>query len=372
MSRQKIAIKVRDIVAPIQSEKSEKSVLKAITHTTKSIVPIVPDTSKTNTVYHLTGITSAASLSGMKRQQKHFTNNIIQLKLSAADIKYIEEELERVEKLLLQTIDEKVEPRAWNDSFQEARREEPSKRHEPFGGILKAPFLAVTVAADTSSSSEQTGVNRKDLIIHSGIKRQTRMLMPVFSKQWPTHSPYVCWNDCHTFETTPVGIPHSLVDNTFCCYGNFCSYNCAKRYLCPTMEDDMSLLITMNDLSQKDDLSEKIQLLEMLCHLETDAPMDEPIKPAPCRLTLTTFGGPMSIEEYRASFTSNTTFHVFKFPLVPISYQLEEAINRLDTKTRPKCTTLDAAKIKNAYDSLTRNKTAEFHKILNGDTTMTK
>jgi len=52
--------------------------------------------------------------------------------------------------------------------------------------------------------------------------------------------------------------------------------------------------------------------------------LNKKIKLAAPRLTLIPFGGKWSIVEYRRNFTQHAEYHVFKTPLVPISYELEE------------------------------------------------
>jgi hypothetical protein len=210
-----------------------------------------------------------------------------------------------------------------------------------------------------SHSNLNTPVNRKDLIINSGIKRTSQEPLQVFSDSWPMTSPYACWYCCHGFDTTPVGIPAILTNYTFRCYGNFCSYNCAKRYLCPLKddEDDMASMQSSNDIFKGDDQGEKLQLLELLYHLETGAEMDEPIKTAPRRLILKMFGGNKDIEEFRKSFRTNTTFHTFKMPLASMAYHMEECVDtKSETRRKFKNMSLDVARLEQAYEELMKEK----------------
>jgi hypothetical protein len=314
-----------------------------------------------------------------KASAKCISNNIIQLQLYLADIKAIEATLEPVH--LLSSIDDKpIVPKAWNEhdgensivtttnasesasasasaSAADLQEGQTAPKKDPFKAIIKRTIVEFK---DESSSSDRgtDAVSRKDLIINSGIKRQTKQLLQVFAKEWPAHSPYACWTDCHTFDSTPVGIPHSLIDGVFYCYGNFCSYNCAKRYLCPNVEDDddIAMMQTIHDIFIRDDKSEKLQLLELLCHIETGNPLNEPIRMSPKRMILKLFGGDKTIEEYRSNFNKNTTYHVFKSPLVPISYQMEECSNKGDTKKKTRAVSLDTLKLQRAFDSLMQEK----------------
>ncbi len=295
--------------------------------------------------------------------KKCVSNNIIQLQLYLVDIKSIENTLNVTSKNLLSSIDDKpIVPKAWNEpdrmnGITSTTETEPNiappVRKDPFKALIKR----TTVEFKDDNSSAET-VSRKDLIINSGVKRQAKQLLQVFATEWPVHSPYACWTDCHPFSTTPVGIPHSLIDGKFYCYGNFCSYNCAKRYLCPNADDDddMAMMQTIHDIFIRDDKSEKLQLLELLCHIETGTPLDEPIRISPKRIALKLFGGDKTIEEYRSNFSKNTTYHVFKSPLVPISYQMEECSNKGDTRKKTRAVSLDTLKIQKAFDSLMQEK----------------
>jgi hypothetical protein len=236
---------------------------------------------------------------GKNHTQLNNINNIVQLKLYAADIARLEE-LRKTNGFDINTLD------AFNSTTLGPRTLEPI-----------APPVSKEVGTDL--------VNRKNLIINNGIKRTIEPLLQIFADSWPTYSPYVCWVDCHPFDTTPVGIPYMFLNDVFHCYGNFCSYNCAMHYLCPDSEDDNHMLHTNADGLSGDDLSDKIQLLELMCHIETGLPFDCSIKKAASRLILKMFGGTKSIEEYRLNFQTHYKYHIFRSPMVPISYQMEES-----------------------------------------------
>jgi hypothetical protein len=267
---------------------------------------------------------------------RYHIENIIQLKLNQNDIRTIEMELSL-------ELNNAEGPIAYNT--ESCNEYIPEKRTSAIEGILKPAIKTVTVV---NSPTEQ---ERKDLIINSGIQRYTKPLMEIYTNGWPETSSYACWTCCHMFDTTPIGIPHMLVNQQFHCYGNFCSYNCAKRYLCPEEDDDIALLQTSTDRFITDDLSDKKQLLELLCHLETGLPFGACIEKSPKRLMLRMFGGNMSIEEYRANSITNKKYHVFRSPMVPISYQMEECITR-DTKPGKTESSLSSLKLEKAYQNL--------------------
>jgi hypothetical protein len=248
---------------------------------------------------------------GKNHTQLNNINNIVQLKLYTADIARLEE-LRKTNGFDIYTLD------AFNATTQMPRSLEPSSRTD-------LDLNDLTSRTDLDSNVRVDLVNRKNLIINNGIKRTIEPLLQIFAEGWPTYSPYVCWVDCHPFDTTPVGIPYMFLNGVFHCYGNFCSYNCAMHYLCPDSEDDNHMRHTNADGLSGDDLSDKIQLLELMCHIETGLPFDCSIKKAASRLILKMFGGTKSIEEYRLNFQTHYKYHIFRSPMVPISYQMEES-----------------------------------------------
>lgn len=179
-----------------------------------------------------------------------------------------------------------------------------------------------------SVNRQQDYFNRRELIINSGIRRKVSSAMtPTFSgDDWPIKSPYACWNDCHYFDTPPVGVPEKYIKGTYYLYGNFCSYECAVRYLIPSTGDDDTLMMSCLDSTSTDSLSEKFQLLNTMCHeINPDLPDDFILQSAPPRLELKMFGGTKEIDEYRQSLTFNKKYTVFRPPMVPILYQIEES-----------------------------------------------
>lgn len=95
-----------------------------------------------------------------------------------------------------------------------------------------------------------------------------------------------CWTCCHPFETIPVAIPHIYDSkrNIFFCYGNFCSFSCAKRYVLESSGNTQSCTL--------------LALLrsKIIGGLGTT---NIGIKAAPPRASLKVFGGKLSIESFR-------------------------------------------------------------------------
>lgn len=142
------------------------------------------------------------------------------------------------------------------------------------------------------------------------------------NKPWPTSSPYVCWNCTEPFQNAPVGIPtiaNTNIDKykeTYYFDGNFCSFNCAARYL----NDDKH-----TNEYQSGTLYEILNFIyNELYQTETY----QKIKLAPERYTLKKFGGILTIDEYRYNFINNIDYKIFKTPIIPSLNQIQETISK--------------------------------------------
>lgn len=352
MLKKKVVIKNKGPPDPRpQPRKSKARPTAAMTETKASTSASTASTSATASA-SASAATRVYNLCGQNQLPKKSTyivNNMVKLTITLSDVERLEKQL--CNKGLLSNIERPNVPVAWNSSEVETGelleplpKETTSIKKNPFKSLIKKP----TGLTATKQTSESEQVNRKDLIINSGIKRSSQPIMQIYAHGWPAYSSYACWHCCHNFNTTPVGIPQLLVNMEFHCYGNFCSYNCAKRFLRPNAED---LQMSESTSTMCDDMGEQMQLLELLCHIETGSPIDQPIKPAPPRFALTMFGGTKTIEEFREDAQSNISYHIFRSPLVPISYQMEESIDKLERKRRQRVS-LDTMKIERAFSEL--------------------
>lgn len=104
----------------------------------------------------------------------------------------------------------------------------------------------------------------------------------------PLSTTVACYWCAHSFKNQAVVIPESERNNIYKVYGNFCSPECAMAYLLKESLDPhirwdrMALLYRIYDVDGKGR-----------------------IYPAPPRESLKLFGGPLSIESYRATLHSN-------------------------------------------------------------------
>ena len=118
-----------------------------------------------------------------------------------------------------------------------------------------------------------------------------------------------CWN-CTYPISSEVSYPLKHIDGIFYIYGSFCSFGCAGRYIFDTYHSR--------------DLWDKYNLLNYYFN-ETMDTLNQKVQVAPERLSLTKFGGTMSIEDYHGAssiggyitippvFPVNHSFHAIEY-----------------------------------------------------------
>lgn len=142
---------------------------------------------------------------------------------------------------------------------------------------------------------------------------------------WPERTEFACWHCCHSFDGVPIPIPKSkrLGENdavsTYTVYGIFCSCNCAVAYILERNTYDQQLLL--------------MRFKEMMIRVFQLSSSDVfALEPAPPRIFLTMFGGPLSIAEFRTkSLVARTA--LLTPPFISYSMMLEENTRTPDKGT---------------------------------------
>lgn len=131
---------------------------------------------------------------------------------------------------------------------------------------------------------------------------------------WPLNSKHACLNCCHTFKGPPVGLPVHYDERTdmFQLWGNFCSFNCCKRYIMDHRRSDTSHLI------------DNLALLGIKVHKQNAKLRAAPkhykgFLTAPPKTALEMFGGGLTIEEFRRNSVRITDV-LAKEPFVKMSW----------------------------------------------------
>lgn len=149
--------------------------------------------------------------------------------------------------------------------------------------------LPANVAAPSSSITSSSNHNQPQPVpefyhpfrIHFQPPIQHHALEDAIS--WPSKSPFACWCCKHTFESYPKVTPVSIRGDQIEVIGNFCSWNCSKTW-------------TLQELKRLD-------LFNTFYHILFGTSSNE-VTPAPSFLSIDTFGGPFTIEQYRSGLNN--------------------------------------------------------------------
>ncbi len=127
-----------------------------------------------------------------------------------------------------------------------------------------------------------------------------------FQHGYPKLTDVACWWCCHQFDTEPIGVPSRFdqQNKQFTVVGCFCSYNCARTFVETEKRSECKWMLVR-------------MYKELTGKSVTQQQFDEQIPPASPRFTLKMFGGKLSIQEYRATFTSGTTYRECFLPMMP-------------------------------------------------------
>lgn len=113
-----------------------------------------------------------------------------------------------------------------------------------------------------------------------------------------------CWWDTHTFDTLPCFLPELYVNNTYHIIGCFCSFNCALAYNLYYIKDSR--------FSHRKALTYKLYREISNTSFENDFT----IKEAPQKEILVEYGGPITIEKFRADFNNLEKDYIAYMPPV--------------------------------------------------------
>lgn len=138
----------------------------------------------------------------------------------------------------------------------------------------------------------------------------------IHNTDWLQSTDVCCWWCCHTFQTTPLGLPqyYNKKISKFRVKGVFCSFSCMAAY---------------NNETSK---NKKEYLIKFLYAKLTGESVTSSIIPAPPRCTLKMFGGELTIEEFRNSFKEHKIFKMVEYPMY-ISKDYVEEIDIANVKS---------------------------------------
>ena len=128
-------------------------------------------------------------------------------------------------------------------------------------------------------------------------------------KEWPKVTNLSCLWCCHKFDSSPWGIPLKYKDGYFHMFGTFCSPNCCASFIF--------------DSNKNNDTKWELYSLLNLLYFNVYNTFTK-IKLAPSKLCLSTFGGYLSINEYRSKFNQDIIYNIKFPPTVSVIPVIEE------------------------------------------------
>lgn len=168
------------------------------------------------------------------------------------------------------------------------------------------------------------------------------------SKIYPRASKTVCWWDGHSFVTKPFFIPKAIIENqinqenSYSVYGNFCSPECALAHL----ESEPSL--------DPEVRWERTMLLHEMCK-RVYTNNNERISPSLPRWVLNTYGGGLTIDDFRKLNTKSTSDCEIVYPPITVDIPILKVHNMDKTQTVTKKVIIQEERFKQAENNINKN-----------------
>lgn len=174
--------------------------------------------------------------------------------------------------------------------------------------------------------------------------RNMKLLMEFEEKSkindWPSNTSVHCFWCCSKFNTPPVGIPTKYKRGKFFVFGCFCGLSCAAAY----------------NFDSKESLEEIWERYTMINMMSSKMFNVNVVTPSPSRLTLNIFGGPLTIQEFRAYNGEDQSIVVHFPPMVMMTQQVEE-VNNKDIKSEYKYIPIDNERISKYQEKIKLRRT---------------
>jgi hypothetical protein len=196
-------------------------------------------------------------------------------------------------------------------AFADRLRPENPRGREEDGNPPVGSYLELAAGASRPNTYEDKRTNR---VVHD-------LLRYLDGSDYPASTDAKCWWCCEQFAGPPCGIPLKLVADKFHVHGLFCNYSCACAYL-------------FNESDLRDQLWSTFTLLNLAFKRSVrraePCPDDGPagfskVRMAPPRQALASFGGYMSIDQFRKAGQLSKTYKLVLPPMTLIIPQIEEA-----------------------------------------------
>jgi hypothetical protein len=161
-----------------------------------------------------------------------------------------------------------------------------------------------------NTTKKESKVDNESLTNSSSSVKSTNILLNelVSNNDWCNETSYWCFWDCHHFKNTPVGIPIKYKNEKFQVFGCFCSLECATAY-------------NFYGRDTIDNVWENFNLINMLSN---KLGYKKCVTPAISRKCLYSFGGTLSIEQFREKNNLGHQCNIRTYPMVSIVQHVEE------------------------------------------------
>jgi hypothetical protein len=147
-------------------------------------------------------------------------------------------------------------------------------------------------------------------------------------KEWPNSTSVHCYWCCHKFDNMPFGLPIKYRGGRYQVCGCFCSLECAAAW----------------NFSCKDSLDEIYERYALTNMLSAQLGHTRVVRPAPDRVCLTSFGGHMTIEEFRTHTASAKLMLVNYPPMMSVTQQVEE-VNEAELRSEYRFIPIDNERV---------------------------
>jgi len=171
-----------------------------------------------------------------------------------------------------------------NESMFQVGQEEVSQGEAAAALIEKEQKPAYEVAAAATAPAGSTSAESRPLQCFTKVDLMVQYKNNPSQKEIPKSVDIACFWCAHAFDSQPCIIPEREVHGVYMVYGNFCCPQCAFSYL---LQETIDPHVRW----------ERIALLHRIYDKDGNGRMF----PAPCRESLKIFGGPLSIESFRAT-----------------------------------------------------------------------
>ncbi len=195
-----------------------------------------------------------------------------------------------------------------------------SVRFDPYQYIETQPLLDAKGEVSVKTSNPYQSQSLRDVKkSHDQWLRERSWKMTL--AQWPSQTDVLCWWCCHSFVTSPIGIPEKVRTEYeerpehFEVWGNFCSFECAYAFL----------IQEKGEAKAESHYSDLVFLHSRLTGTKyAGEHREKRFQIAPSRYLLKAFGGPLSIEEFRNASGSETQYRLLKPPMIALKQDLEK------------------------------------------------